>query len=377
MCDELFYEPEKKQVNNNVCYDKNATLVIKQDAIINNVRYIKKTTGAKLIAVVKENGYGLGVANLYNIIKDQNIFMYAVTSSCEAVALRREGCDTDILMLTPVSEFGELLKLVNENVVIALGNARQIPELRYIYGLTGKRPRVHIQINSGMGRYGFNVDDLPDLRHEDYLSIEGCFTHLAGSSTNYKKSVQKQLRIFRTALAKLRASGIDTGICHVANSKAAMTFGSLGFDAVRVGSAILGKVCVKCELEEAVWLESKVFSVYNRQEGEHIGYQGDVALKRDSSLAVVRIGTGCGIGLIQRDAVNYNLGYVIKTFFRKINEVPVMSVWINGRKSPVIGRIGVSHMTVDITEIPAKEGDTVKVKVNPLLVHPYVRRMVV
>ena len=156
-----------------------------------------------------------------------------------------------------------------------------------------------------------------------------------------------------------------------------MTYGSLGFDAVRVGSAILGKVCVKCDLEEAVWLESKVFSVYNRQEGEHIGYQGDVSLKRDSSLAVVRIGTGCGIGLIQRDAVNYNLGYVIKNFFRKINEVPVMCVWINGRKSPVIGRIGVSHMTVDITEIPAKEGDTVKVKVNPLLVHPYVRRMVV
>ena len=92
---------------------------------------------------------------------------------------------------------------------------------------------------------------------------------------------------------------------------------------------------------------------------------------------MVRVGTGCGIGLIQRDAVTFNLGSVIKNLFRKINEVPVMRVWINGMESPVIGRIGVSHMTVDITEIPAKEGDKVKVKVNPLLVHPYVRRMVV
>ena len=373
MCDEIFNEPN----TNNSCFDKDATLVIKQDAIIHNVEYIKEKTGAKVIAVVKENGYGIGVANLYNIIKDQDIFMYAVTAPCEVDALRSEGCDKDILMLTPIAEFGELLKMVNDDVVIALGSAKQIPELRYIYELTGKRPRVHIQIDSGLGRYGFNLDDLPDFNHEDYLSIEGCFTHLAGSNNNYRRSVDKQVRIFKEALAKIKASGIDPGICHVSNSKAAIAFGSLGFDAVRVGSAILGKVCIKSGLEEAVWLESEVFSVYIRQEGEHIGYHGEASLKRDSFLAVVRVGTGCGVGLIQKDAVNFNLGNVIKNMFRKINEVPVMNVWINGRKSPVIGRIGVSHMTVDVTEFPAKEGDTVKVKVNPLLVHPYVRRMVV
>ena len=87
MCDEIYCD----QINSNSCFDKNATLVIKQEAIVNNVKYIKESTGAKIIAVVKENGYGLGVANLYNIIKDQDIFMYAVTSPVEAVALRQEG----------------------------------------------------------------------------------------------------------------------------------------------------------------------------------------------------------------------------------------------------------------------------------------------
>ena len=105
MCDEII----NNQTNANSCFDINATLVIKQDAIVNNVEYIKESTGAKVIAVVKENGYGLGVANLYNIIKDQDIFMYAVTAPCEAVALRKEGCETDILMLTPIFDFGELL----------------------------------------------------------------------------------------------------------------------------------------------------------------------------------------------------------------------------------------------------------------------------
>lgn len=78
MCDELY--PELN--DNNSCFDKNASLVIKQEAIVNNVRYIKESTGAKVIAVVKENGYGIGIANLYNIIKDEDIFLYAVTSPC-------------------------------------------------------------------------------------------------------------------------------------------------------------------------------------------------------------------------------------------------------------------------------------------------------
>lgn len=374
MCDEII----NNQTNANSCFDINATLVIKQDAIVNNVKYIKESTGAKVIAVVKENGYGLGVANLYNIIKDQDIFMYAVTAPCEAVALRKEGCETDILMLTPIFDFGELLSMVNNDVVIAFGDSRQIPELMYIYELTGKKPRVHIQIDSGLGRYGFNLDDIPNLkRYKEYLSIEGCFTHLAGSVNNYRRSVEKQVCVFNIALERIRASGVDTGITHVANSMAAMEFGSLGFDAVRVGSAILGKTPCKEGLEEAVWLESKVFSIYNRLEGEHIGYSGEAYLKRDSSLAVVRIGTGCGVGLIQKGPMDYTFGNFVKNMFKRITDVPELSVWINGKESPVIGRIGVSHMTVDVTENGVREGDTVKVQVNPLYVHPYVERMVI
>ncbi len=374
MCDEIFDE----QSNNNYCFDKNATLVIKQDAIIHNVEYIKTTTKAKLIAVVKENGYGLGVANLYNILKDQDIFMYAVTSPCEAKALRDEGCKTDILILTPITDFCELLEMVTNDVVIALGSDKQIPQLIDIYELTGRKPRVHIQIDSGLGRYGFNVDDIPNFKYfTDFIAIEGCFTHLAGSTCNYKKSVDKQLLQFRLALDKIRSFGINPGVCHISNSKAAMTFGALGYEAVRVGSALVGKVNVKCGLEEAVWLESKVFSVYNRQEGEHIGYSGEVALKRDSSLAVLRIGTGCGVGLIQKGSMDFSLCSYIKDLLRRINSDPVLTVMINGNKIPVIGRIGVSHMTVDVTECPAKEGDVVKVQVNPLFVHPYVKRMVI
>ena len=112
-----------------------------------------------------------------------------------------------------------------------------------------------------------------------------------------------------------------------------------------------------------------MFSVYNRQEGEHIGYSGEAYLKRDSSLAVVRIGTGCGVGLIQKGPMDYTFGNFVKNMFKRITDVPELSVWIN--------RIGVSHMTVDVTENGVREGDTVKVQVNPLYVHPYVERMVI
>ena len=68
---------------------------------------------------------------------------------------------------------------------------------------------------------------------------------------------------------------------------------------------------------------------------------------------------------------------ILKNILKRINDDPVLNVWINGKKSPVIGRIGVSHMTVDVTENKVKEGDIVKIGVNPLLVHPYVERLVV
>ncbi|MBR6404485.1 MAG: alanine racemase [Eubacterium sp.] len=366
-----------EQLDTNNVFFKDATLVIKKDAIVNNIKSIKKTTGSKIIAVVKENGYGLGLANLYNIIKDQDIFMYGVTSLCEAIALRKEGCKTDILMLTAAVDSDELLELVSYDVVIALGNKKQIPELKKIYEQTGNKPRVHIKIDSGMGRYGFNVDDIPDFNeYKDFLSIEGCFSHLAGGK-NYKKTVEKQVQIFKQALDKIRETGVDTGICHISNSSATMTFGALGFDAVRVGSAILGKVAVKSDLEVSVWLESKVLSIYNRKKGEHIGYGGEAVLKRDSSLAIVRVGTGCGVALMQRGPMDNTLIGGVKGVIKRLLSVPFMSVQINGKSYHVIGRTGISHLAVDVTDTDVKEGDVVKLQVNPLLIHPYAERKII
>ena len=373
MRDEVTFE----KIDTNNCFDKDATLVIKRDAIVNNVKSIKESTKSKIIAVVKENGYGLGLGNLYNIIKDQDIFMYAVIASNEALGLRKEGCDKDILMLTPIMDYDELSLLVSQDVVLALGNTKQIEELKKIHEKTGKKPRVHIKINTGMGRYGFNVDDLPDFNeYKDFLSIEGCFSHLAGGN-NYKKTVENQVQKFKFAIEKIKETGVDTGICHISNSSATMTFGALGFDAVRVGSAILGKVAVRSNLEVSVWLESKVYSIYKRQKGEPIGYGGEATLKRDSSLAIVRVGTGCGVSLMQRGPMDHTLMSGVKGVIKRMLSVPFMTVQINDKTYPVIGRTGISHMAVDVTGSDVKEGDTVKLQVNPLLIHPYVERKII
>lgn len=124
---------------------------------------------------------------------------------------------------------------------------------------------------------------------------------------------------------------------------------------------------------------ARIEGLFHIQQARRRAYRisGEAYLKRDSSLAVVRIGTGCGVGLIQKGAQDYTLGNFVKGVFKKIADVPELSVWINGKESPVIGRIGVSHMTVDVTENGVREGDTVRVKVNPLFVHPYVERMVI
>jgi len=364
--------------DNNFCYDNKASLVICKEAIEKNICRVRECTNKKIIAVIKENGYGLGIANYYSILKDLSIDMYAVTAVSEALALRREGCTDDILMLTPISDFEELVTLVINNVIIALGNDVQILKLVKIAELTGRKARVHIQIDSGMGRYGFSADDIPNFKNfAEYISVEGCFSHFAGSTKNYRKSVKMQIDIFRKSIAKIESDNVCVGMRHICNSKATFTYGDMGFDAVRVGSGLIGKVPSADGLTEATWMESEVFSTYYRPKGETIGYGGEVALKRDSKLAIIRIGTASGIGLCQRGANACSIIYVLKNIYKRLFAISSMNVWINGVKCPVIGRLGVSHMTVDVTDCDVNEGDIVKIGVNPIFVHPSIKRIIV
>lgn len=381
MSDETIHQA----AHDNAVYQKFSRLVISPGAIAHNIDVIRSITDRTIIAVVKENGYGMGLWNEYQILKDLNIHFYAVTNAREALALRRFGCADPILLMSPVAEYEDCLKLAEQGILFSLEAEWQLPLLEQVYTETGAKPRVHIKIETGMGRYGFLWNDLPDLKPlTGFLSVEGCFTHLAGRPKKYRRQAEQQRQRLLTAVSALEAMGIPSGMKHIANSSAVMTVGDLGMDAVRIGSALLGKTTVygkhalgNAPLKSAVCLEAPVYEIRSFRKGDTIGYQSHLTLKRDSRLALVRIGHTDGIYLGYGDFPEYFVHGFLHLLSLKLRPGHYRkTAAVNGKLAPLAGLLGVAHMMLDVTDIPCQAGDIVTLQVNPLLIHPAVPKVI-
>lgn len=364
----------------NLIFQKQTVMKIDADAIAHNVEVIReKIKRARLIAVVKENGYGMGLEREYDILKKLNIDFFAVTNAEEAFALRRFGCTKDILLMSPSFDKEEARKLLQDDIIFMLGNMKQAMLLKELSEETGLTPRVHLAIETGMGRYGFLWNQLPDLSPlPAFLKIEGCYSHLNGKPSHYEKEAGWQLKRFLAATEALKKQGIDPGIRHICNSAATMSMGTLGLDAVRCGSAILGK-CARggSRLKNAVWLEAPICLVTELPKGSTIGYQACAVLKRDSRLGLVRAGHGDGIMLGYADNPEPLLHGIIhliavKLLKKRYQKTVLVTDKHSGKKAhvPYVGRSGVAHIMIDLTDTSFAEGDIVQFNINPLFVHP-------
>lgn len=355
-----------------------ATLKIKESAILNNVREIRARTDSRIIAVIKENGYGLGLKTFYEILQKSGIDFYGVSSAKEAMELRALGCKEDILLLTPELSIKQCSDLLIQDVIFMLGSSEQADILKEASARTKIIPRIHLAIDTGLGRYGFHWNALEEIKLCTYgMNIEGCYTHFATASSRYARNIQKQVQRFEHAKDALSSMGIHYGITHVSASKAFLKYGDLGCDAVRIGSLLLG-----CSLntsdsgfERAVWMEAAVYMKSFRKKGEEIGYDGRRKLRRDTVVGVVTSGYSDGIFIGGRDgeeSVIFQLLRNCRRFvFRRNNG---KYVEINDQKVPVLGKIGVGHLLLDLTDGDYLIGDTVKIYVNPLFVPQDVKR---
>ena len=379
--------PEEIIQSGNAVFQKYSSLIISPENIAHNVRVIRSITDRTIIAVVKENGYGLGLWNEYQILKDLDIHFYAVTNCEEALALRRFGCQEPVLVMSPVLEYEYCRKLAEADIIFSLESEAQAALLEQLYQETGIRPRVHVKFETGMGRYGFRWNQLPDLKSlTGHMEVEGCFTHLAGEPYHYEKQVSLQRSRFLEAAASMEAMGVPSGMKHISNSSALMTLGDLGMDGVRAGSALIGKAASNGKsalkpgqpgLKPAVWLEAPVYEIKELKKGDTIGYQSRLRLKRDSRLALIRTGHSDGIFLGYADTPEQFFHGIlhllaVKLLPRRYRK----TVSIGSRQAPLAGRLGVAHLMADVTDIPCQPGDVAKIAVNPLLIHPAVPKII-
>ena len=345
-------------------------------AVRSNLQILKDRAGSAVLwAVLKGDGYGLGLVQMAAICREAGGTHFAVTEVSEVSRLRAGGFqDCDILMLRPTADAQELTQLLNLGAILTVSSQNDAAVLNGVAETLGVQAQVHVKIDTGMGRYGFLPDELdqllPIFKYMPGLHVTGIYTHLHSAFCNQKATIA-QAEAFQGVLDKLHAEGCGTGMAHMLNSAGLLKYPEYAMDGVRVGSAILGRVSVRgnwglarigeCQatIEELRWLPK----------GHSCGYGAGWTAKKPTRVAVFSVGWYHGFGVEMgndlfrfRDCLRGVLRNLKQMVFKKH-----IYVTVNGKKCRVLGHIGMLHTCVDVTKLQCAVGDTAVFDIKPLL----------
>lgn len=372
------------------------SLVINKEDLKHNIRKIKeivKQNGRQdnhknitLIAVVKGNGYGLGLVNYSKFLIDNGINFLAVSTVEEAVELRKAKIEAKILMLSSTAIKKEIEILVENNIVISIGSKEALNMAQIVAKEKNIIIKAHLKIDTGFGRYGFcynNEEEICEsLKNIENIEIEGAFSHF--SLAFYEKNEYSNLQFnrFINVIEKLKENNIETGILHICNSSGFLKFDFMRLNAVRVGSAFLGRLAIPNTygLKKIAYLKSNVTEIKSLSKGYNIGYSNAYITKKETKIAIVPCGYADGYNVReQRDMFRSidRLRYIVRDIKDSFKDKSLyVYIMVNGKyeKCRVLGRIGMYHITVDVTGLDVKIGDEVKLNVNPIFVDSRIRR---
>jgi alanine racemase len=290
-----------------------------------------------LLAVVKANAYGHGAALVAPIFESAGADYLGVATVEEGVELRAAGVRAPILVLTGAGR-ADLPALHEQRLSVAVLHREMARELAG----DGDAPalRIHIKIDTGMGRIGVLPAELPalleQLRRGGRFILEGVFSHFANAESVDREFADCQLEVFRRAIATLTAAGEQPRWVHLANSAATLSRPDAQFTMVRPGivlygaSPVVAAAAVANELRPAMRLVTHVLQLKTVPSEFPVSYRQTFVTRRPSTIATLPIG--------------YADGYSRKLSNRA-------SVLIHGRRAPVIGAVCMDLTMVDVTDI--------------------------
>ena len=230
-------------------------LVIEKEALRHNIEQIKKFASKsgqddngnplKIIAVVKANGYGLGIVEHTKFLIDNGIDFFAVSTLEEAMLLRENGIKEKILMLSSTAIKEEIEKLVENNIIITIGSQNDVKIAEEVANEKNIKIKAHLKIDTGFGRYGFvysNREELiQTLKQLKNIEIEGTFSHFSISFFD-DKYTKLQFERFLKVIEVLKMNDIPTGMLHICNSSAFVKFPIMHLNAVRIRFCFYRKI---------------------------------------------------------------------------------------------------------------------------------------
>ena len=323
------------------------------DAAVENMKNMKKNLApeTKMLAVVKTDGYGHGAPQIAGAIEPLDfVWGYATATFEEAHLLRLAGVKKPVLILSYC--FPYCYPMLYENGIRpAVFREDTLEELEAVMAPTGKKLKVHVKVDTGMGRIGISPDEkglafVKKLLSMPHLEPEGIFTHFARADEADKSNAVKQLTQFRDFVERVeREFGVSIPIKHCSNSAGILELPDANMDLVRAGITLYGlypsdevsKDVVP--LKPVLSLHSHVVYVKDVMPGQSISYGGTFTADRPMRVATIPVGYGDG----------YPRSLSSKGF-----------VMIRGKKAPILGRVCMDQFMVDVTGIPeCQNGDEV------------------
>lgn len=319
---------------------------INLSALISNLNHfrslLKPTT--KLVSMVKANAYGMGAVEVSKVLQHHGADYLAVALCDEGVELRNQGIELPIIVMDPEEYAMDAMiayhlepNIYNFTILQQFANAVERNKIN-VYP-------IHIKIDSGMHRLGFDENNIPTLidtlKHCPQVQVRSVFSHLAGSDDpNLDYFTLQQIETFKRCADQLSAAFDYKILHHILNSAGIERFTRYQFDMVRLGISHYGFSCLPdVKLTNVCTLKTIILQTKEVKAGESIGYNRKTYLKRDSKIGVIPIGYADGLD-------------------RRLSN-GVGEVLVNGKRCKIMGNICMDQAMIDITDVEAHQGDEV------------------
>ena len=314
-------------------------LMIDLDAIGHNIAAVKARVNAPVMAIIKADAYGHGAVELARYLDDSCAF-FGVSSILEALELRQAGIQKPILILgyTPESAFPDAIRQHIRPTIFRYEDGLALSQAAQALGMTAQ---FHFAVDTGMSRIGFQVtqedaDLCARIAALPCLEAEGLFSHFATADCADLTRARHQAAQFAEFDRMLKDRGLVIPLRHLDNSAGLMNFGC-EYEMVRSGIVTYGMYPSDevdpnlLDLRPALRWESRITHLKTLEPGREIGYGGTYTTTRPTRVATIPVG--------------YADGY-------RRNLSGKFYVLIRGKKAPILGRICMDQMMVDVTHIP-------------------------
>ncbi|HHV64683.1 MAG TPA: alanine racemase [Peptococcaceae bacterium] len=315
-------------------------------ALKRNYQRLQKFTDSEIMPVVKADAYGHGAVEVVGVLRKLGVKRFGVAFLEEALELRKHYRDISIMVIGPtLPEYSEIL--VQEEIIPEIFQVEQAEALSQAAIKLQKTARLHVKIDTGMGRIGFKDNALEDIQRIARLPgifVEGIYTHLATADSKDLTYAFEQLRIFDDLYQKLKTKSINIPLRHAANSAAILQLPTSHYELCRPGIVLYGLLPMEhfgqeAGFEPVMSLKAKIAHLKTIYPGESVSYGRTFIAEQPTRVATLPIGYADGL---RRSLSNRG------------------DVLIKGQRAPIIGKICMDQTMVDVSKIEGvKVGDEV------------------